>query len=400
VRKIVAEIEGSGPMTFARFMDLALYDPDRGYYTRPDDIMESRIGWSGDYYTSCDVHPMLAQALFRQVQQVDALLERPDPFAVVEMGAGKGLLARDFLRECAIKDRPLLDRLRYHLIERSPAMRAAQRSNLDHLLTVSPCALDHVCWLDALEEMASNSITGAFLSNELVDAFPVHRVRIEQGVPREVRVGFKDGRFVEHLSEPSPAVREYLEDLNHLGIRLREGQIAEINLHALEWMKHVARILARGIALTIDYGHTAQDLYGPERSRGSLLCYHEQRLSDDPYTRVGLQDLTAHVNFTALAATGDAHGLRVAGFTNQMSFLIGLGVEEAMQELEPGSPDFQGIIHLLRPDGMGSTFKVLIQQKGLDHARLDGLRYKPFFGTALGKPSPGVAGHSSLVRVE
>jgi SAM-dependent MidA family methyltransferase len=383
VRKIVEEIEASGPMTFARFMELTLYDPDHGYYMRPDGIMESRIGWSGDYYTSCDVHPMLAQALFRQVQQVDGLLERPDPFIMVEIGAGKGLLARDFLLECAAKDRPLFERLHYRLIERSPAMQAAQRSNLDQLRPAHPDVRDHVSWMDALEEMAPSSVTGAFISNELVDAFPVHRVRIEQGEPKEVRVGFKDGRFVERLSAPSPAVLEYLDGLNRLGIDLAEGQTAEINLHALDWMKQVARVLSRGIALTIDYGHTAQDLYGPERSRGSLLCYQGQRLSDDPYTRVGLQDMTAHVNFTALAATGEACGLRVAGYTNQMSFLIGLGVEEAMQDLEPGSPDFQGIIHLLRPDGMGATFKVLVQQKGLDHARLDGLKYRPFFGNVL-----------------
>ncbi len=148
-------------------------------------------------------------------------------------------------------------------------------------------------------------------------------------------------------------------------------------------MKDVARALGRGFVITIDYGHTAQDLYGPDRPRGTLLCYYSQMASESPYSRVGLQDMTAHVDFTSLAITGEEGGLHVTGFTNQMSFLMGLGVERMLESLEPGSSEFQSVIQLLRPEGMGRTFKILIQHKGITEPQLDGLRFKPFFGSAL-----------------
>jgi SAM-dependent MidA family methyltransferase len=149
--------------------------------------------------------------------------------------------------------------------------------------------------------------------------------------------------------------------------------------------------MERGIVLTIDYGHTAQDLYGPDRARGTLLCYWKQLTSEDPYTRVGQQDMTAHVDFTALATAGDEAGLRVTGFTNQMSFLMSLGVERELEKLEPGTKEFQEIVQLLRPDGMGRTFKILIQHKGIAEPALDGLKFKPFFGSVLATGSAGSA---------
>lgn len=390
VAKIASEIHSSGPITFARFMELALYDSEFGYYMRQDQSpegadpggMEARIGWSGDFYTSSDVHPVLARSLARQMRQLDELLGRPDPFTLVEMGPGKGLLARDFLADCAARGDSFWGRLRYVLVERSPAMRAAQRANLAY--PVTPALSSHVSWLDGLDELGTEAVTGAVLSNELIDAFPVHRVRVDGGRPREILVDYQGGRFVERLEDlTTPALSRHLEHLGSLGVGLTEGYTAEINLQALEWMNGVARVLGRGLVVTIDYGHTAQDLYGPDRPRGTLLCYHDQRLSEDPYTRVGLQDMTAHVNFTSLATVGEEAGLRVTGFTNQMSFLMGLGVERLVEELEPGTAEFQGVIHLLRPDGMGRTFKILVQHKGIDQPELDGLRFKPFFGAAL-----------------
>lgn len=147
-------------------------------------------------------------------------------------------------------------------------------------------------------------------------------------------------------------------------------------------------MLRRGFAVTIDYGHLAPDLYGPDRKQGTLLCYYHQTASDDPYQRVGLQDMTAHVDFTTLATVGEAAGLHVIGFTNQMSFLTSLGVEQVLEGLEPGSAPFQSVLQLMRPNGMGSTFKILIQQKGVaPRTDLDGLRFKPFFRSALGMPA-------------
>ncbi|MGH7233759.1 MAG: class I SAM-dependent methyltransferase [Nitrospiraceae bacterium] len=389
ITEIAEEIQSVGPITFARFMELALYHPQFGYYMRMESeprssgIGEERIGWDGDYYTSCDVHPILAQSLAKQIRQIDDLLGHPDPFTIVEMGAGKGLLARDLLKACAPSE-SFMARLHYVLIERSPCMRSAQQNNLAPWIDAD----GRVAWVDRLEDFSTGRLVGVFLSNELVDAFPVHRFVIEQGRFREIFVAYEGGRFVEQTRDVStPELSQYLDRVALSAPSLPEGFMADMNLQALAWMREVARMLGRGVAITIDYGHTAEDLYGLDRRRGTLLCYHDQMASDDPYSRVGQQDMTAHVDFTSLATIGEEHGLHVTGFTNQMSFLMGWGVEEALSELEPGSAEFQSIIQLLRPEGMGRTFKVLIQHKGLEDPQLDGLRYKPFFGSALAAPT-------------
>lgn len=398
VAAMAEEIRVSGPITFARFMELALYHEPFGYYMREpehdapvgenriaaDRACKERIGWNGDFYTSSDVHPVLAQALARQARQVDDALGQPEPFTVIEMGAGKGLLARDFLAACETMSGNFSRRLRYVIVERSPAMRAAQRQHLSRW-TGSPGALS---WLDDLAHWEGDSLTGVLLSNELVDAFPVHRIAVEQGRPNELFVGWEEGRFVE-LTQPlsNPALHRYLQRLSSIDVTLSEGYRTEINVAAGAWMKEAARVLGRGLVLTIDYGHTAQDLYAPDRRKGTLLCYYHQMASDDPYARVGLQDMTAHVDFTNLATSGEEAGLTTTGFTNQLSFLMGLGVEQILDRLEPGSRDFQAIVHLLRPEGMGRTFKILMQHKGVTLPELDGLRFKPFFGSALRMPA-------------
>lgn len=227
-------------------------------------------------------------------------------------------------------------------------------------------------------------MTGVLLSNELVDAFPVHRVRMHQGRLEELYVGLSQDRFRETTGPPStPALSDYF---SRLGIALPEGYLTEVNLAAMDWMREVARTLARGYVITIDYGHAAHDLYGQDRRQGTLLGYYRQMIAENPLVRVGEQDLTSHVDFTTLAQVGHEAGLEVAGFTNQMSFLISLGVESFLESLEPGSPEFQAVVHLLRPEGMGRTFKILIQQKGLPIDRLgklEGLTHQPFFGSIL-----------------
>lgn len=379
--EIRAEIAATGPISFARFMDLALYHPQFGYYVRPvDDPAQERIGWSGDFYTSADVHPILGQALAKQAQQLDALLGHPDPFTVVEMGPGKGLLARDFLTICQNAPADLRSRLRYILIERSAAMRMLQQKSLAPWLGQT----GNVTWIDRLQDLPPNSVTGLFFSNELVDAFPVHRIAMIDGTPQEIYVDWRDGQFTE-VYRPLP---------NDLATYLKEGAIAlpdgyrtEINLDATSWMKQVAQVMARGVVMTIDYGHTSDDLYGPDRKTGTFLCYYRQTTTEDAFDRVGEQDMTAHVDFTALARAGQTAGLDVTGFTNQMSFLIGLGAEQLLESLQPESPEFFAAIHLLRPDGMGRTFKVLVQHKNIPKPELDGLKFQPFFGSILAAQS-------------
>lgn len=377
VAAIASEIHASGPIPFVRFMDLALYHPQFGYYMRPPDSGTERIGWSGDFYTSSDVHTILGRTVAAQARQIDAALGNPNPFTIVEMGAGKGLLARDVLTALDARPDSFRRRLRYVLVERSPAMRELQRANLAPWLD----QLGLVTWLEGLDALSPRSVVGLMFSNELPDAFPVHRIQITNGQAEEVYVDYRDGRFVECFRPLStPELERYIE---RLPVRLPEGYRTELNLHAAAWMGHVASTVDRGIAITIDYGHTAQDLYGPDRAQGTLLCYFSQMTSEDPYVRVGQQDMTAHVDFSTLAAVGEAHGLHMTGFTNQMSFLMGLGIEDMLAELEPEGPECRAALHLLKPDGMGRTFKVLIQHKGIERPELDGLKFKPFFGDAL-----------------
>lgn len=378
VAAISAEISKDGPIPFVRFMELALYHPQYGYYMRqPDRADQERIGWSGDFYTSSDVHPILGRALAAQARQMDELLGHPTPFTIVEMGAGKGLLARDCLAAIHAAQDDFSSRVRYVLIERSPAMQALQRQNLAPWLNQP----GFVTWVEGLEALASQSVTGLFFSNELVDAFPVHRLQMVAGQTQELFVDYRDGRFEECLKPLStPALDHYLQRLNQTW---PEGYRTELNLQALKWMEQVAQRIDRGFVVTIDYGHTAQDLYGPERKNGTFLCYYQQLTGDVPYERIGQQDMTAHVDFTGLATVGAAAGLHVTGFTNQMSFLMGLGVEEMLGQLDPESPEFGAAIHLLKPDGMGRTFKILVQHRGVERPELDGLKFKPFFGSAL-----------------
>jgi len=377
VAAIVFEIAASGPMPFARFMELALYHPRFGYYMRSPDSPQERIGRRGDFYTSSDVHPILGQALAKQAEQMYRLLGQPHPFTIVEMGPGKGLLANHVLTTCAHRYHSFFQHLRYVLIDRSPAMRELQRRSLAPWLDRAGL----LTWVDDLATMAPQGLTGLVFSNELVDSFPVHRVQVTAKGIEELWVDYRDGRFVECLMPLSS---------DRLAHRLRlvsadwpEGYRAEINLQASDWMQQVAQHLDRGFVLTIDYGHTAQDLYRSDRKQGTFLCYFQQSINEDPFLRVGEQDMTAHVDFSSLAAAGEGWKLQTTGFTNQMSFLMGLGVEQMIAELEQDSPQFKEAIHLLRPNGMGTTFKVLIQHKGIRQPELDCLQYKPFFGSAL-----------------
>ncbi|MCI0427967.1 MAG: SAM-dependent methyltransferase [Nitrospiraceae bacterium] len=378
VAAISSEITRNGPIPFVRFMELALYHPQFGYYMRqPDGANHARIGWSGDFYTSSDVYPILGRALAAQARQMDKLVGCPTPFTIVEMGAGKGFLARDCLAAIHVEQDDFASRARYVLIERSPAMRELQRQNLAPWLSKPGL----VTWVEGLDGLAPESVTGLFFSNELIDAFPVHRIQVTAGQTEELYVDYREGRFVDCLKPLSTgALAHYLQQLNATWL---EGYRTEVNLQAMDWMEQVARRMDRGFVLTIDYGHTAQDLYGPDRKDGTFLCYFQQQTNEDPFIRVGEQDMTAHVDFSRLAAVGEKQGLHVTGYTNQMSFLMGLGVEEMIGELEPESPEFRAALHLLKPNGMGTTFKVLVQHKGMSHPELDGLKFKPFFGSAL-----------------
>lgn len=256
-------------------------------------------------------------------------------------------------------------------------MREAQR----HALAPWLDRPELVTWIDDLAHIPAHSVTGLFFSNELVDSFPVHRIQVTAQGNEELWVDYRDGRFVECLKPlSSDRLASYLRQV---GLDWVEGYRTEVNLHALDWMAHVAQSLARGFVLTIDYGHTAQDLYATDRTRGTFLCYRQHAVHEDPFLHVGEQDMTAHVDFSSLATAGEEQGLQTTGFTNQMSFLMGLGMEQILAGLDQNSPELAAAVQLLKPNGMGTTFKVLVQHKAVPHPELDGLRYKPFFRSAL-----------------
>ena len=365
-------------------MELALYDQQDGYYMtlrsqEPDggEAQSERIGWSGDYYTAPDVHPLLAKAIFNQVCEADDLLNHPSGLTILEMGGGKGILARDILRESERVAPEFRSRLLYLLVECSPSMRASQKRHLEEFIQRGWS----IRWASSLSELGAQEVIGVIFSNELVDALPVHRVTMQEGSLKEVFVNCEGKKFSEGLGKVSTnELSTYLQD-NH--VDLPDGYTTEVHLEAVRWMEEVARVLNQGIVITIDYGHTARDYYGSSRSKGTLLCYYRHTVSEDPYVHVGEQDITAHVNFSGLALAGQRKGLSVTGFSNLMNFLLSLGAEEVLAGLDQESKQLQSAIHLLRPNGMGETFKVLIQHKGMEAPSLRGLQFRPFFEGAL-----------------
>jgi len=337
-------------ITFAEFMRQAV----QTYYTAPG----REPGRAGDFYTSVHVHPLFGAMLAAQLREMWELLDRPAPFTVVECGAGAGLLARDILAEAA----------------RWPDLHAAL-----HYVPVDMQSPPHKVGLargfHTLAEVVPRPVVGCVLSNEFVDALPVHRVRRVGGHLREVLVELDGDHFVEVLGEPStPDLAAYLAWSD---ITLAEGQEIEVNLAALCWLEEVAALLARGFVLTIDYGYQATDLRAGRFPHGSLLAYRQHVAHTDLYQAVGEQDLTAHVNWTALMRRGEELGLRLVGLTSQARFLLALGILERAaawsDDESQAARARRAAWQLVAPGGLGETFQVLIQCTGLETPRLRGL---------------------------
>jgi len=354
-----------GAITFAEYMRECLYHPEHGYYSR---LGASRFA---DYYTSVDVHPIFGRLLARQLAEMWALLGRPERFWAVEAGAGAGRLAGHVLEFAARELRDFYGALRYVAVERSAARRAALAAAL-----ASHAAAGHAF---SAAELPAEIPAGCVLSNELLDALPVHRVVREQGALREIYVGLEGGEFREQHGPLSvPALAEYFAVQ---GIELREGQRAEAGLEACEWIAHAGRRLARGFVLTVDYGHEARELYDERHLRGTLLAYQQHRASEDFLRAPGEQDLTAHVNFTVLELWGHRAGLARTGLVSQAQFLLALGRGNEFADLyDDGQSEVERVRarlllkNLLHPEGMGETFQVFVQHKSVEASRLTGLQ--------------------------
>ncbi len=372
IKIIAGLIRERGRIPFSEFMETVLYDPAEGYYNAPGE----KIGPRGDFYTSSDIHPVFGHLLARQLHEMWQILGEPSPFTILEMGPGRGLLCADILGYCRGQLPSFYEAIRYLLVEISPSLRENQKAFLsgfpDHKITwVAPGLLGN----------EFPPVTGCVLSNELVDSFPVHLVRQQDSRLQEIYVALQNDGFAEISCAPStPALREYLDVF---GSPFEEGQRGEINLKALDWLEGVDRILRRGFVLTLDYGYEAGLLYHPERRDGTLLCYFRHSTSTNPYERIGCQDITAHVNFTALLKKGESLGFVKIGYTEQYKFLAALGLLHDLEDLEENQHKFSvpeflkhklAMKTLLFPGGMGTLFKVLAQGKEVGKPELQGFQ--------------------------
>lgn len=367
------EIVNMGPIPFVRFMALCLYHPEFGYYCSPRD----KIGPKGDYYTSTAVHPIFATLLGKQILQMALLLPLGnEKISLIEFGAGKGTLCQGILDFIQKEAPDVFSRVNYIIIEKSLSFQACQKARL---LPIYP---NTVGWKD---QMPRDQV-GIVLSNEFVDALPVHRMRGKQ----EVYVNWKDGMFIEQLNSPSSP--DLLAYFDRLDMKTNETFDYEMNLAALDWIRNVGQSLKQGFILTIDYGYPAHQLYHQSRSRGTFLCYYKHTICEDPYQHIGEQDMTSHSDFTSLAKVGEEAGLQVSGFTDQTHFLMGLGIAQemqaagdAMEESDEKKRNFFAMKELMAPHKMGKVFKILIQKKGISPPIiLDGLTFRAFPENALG----------------
>jgi SAM-dependent MidA family methyltransferase len=316
--RIRDEIAAGGPMTFARFMELALYDPDGGYYR----AAAPRPGREGDFLTAPEAHPIFGHVLGRQLAEAWEALGRPLPFVVREHGAGTGALAEAVLRGLATDRSPLLAAIRYQAFE------IDERRVVEFTERLGAAGFGNL-----VEPADARPVAGAVVANEVLDALPVHRIGMHDGRLLERHVDLDGDELVDAWAAPSTtALAERLADD---GITLAEGQAAEVCLGLDGWVSGAVAGLQRGLLLVVDYGATAIELYDPaRRPHGTLRAYVRHRVHDDVYRHVGRQDLTAHVDLTALERSMLAAGLTMIGSTTQAEFLIGSGVEELLRAVQ------------------------------------------------------------------
>lgn len=348
---IRAQMEASGgAIAFSQFMELALYTPGLGYYSSG----QRKFGAAGDFVTAPELGDVFARCLAHQCRE---LLLRLGPADILEAGAGSGALAADLLLE--------LERLgavprRYVILEVSAELRARQQATLQ---TRAPALSGRVQWIDHLP---APGFRGIVLANELLDAMPVERFRVATNGIVRLGVAFDSGGFLwREMSAPAHLV----ERVQALG--LPPGYCSEINLAAEAWVRSVAERLGQGALLLIDYGFPRVEFYHRQRSEGTLMCHYRQRAHADPLILVGLQDITAHVDFTAIADAGAAAGLELLGYTSQAAFLAASGLPEIVAQSDPNDARAHlaltaQIKRLTLPSEMGELFKVIALGRGID----------------------------------
>ena len=356
VATIAAEIETTGgTIPFERYMDLALYAPGLGYYTAG----AHKFGAGGDFVTAPEVSPLFARCLARQCEEVFEELGEGD---ILEPGAGSGVMAADVLAE--LEQRHALPR-RYRILETSAELRARQRETLRERV---PQLLERVEWLDRVPEKFS----GVIVANEVLDALPVTRFRVEEEGFSEQHVGWTGSGFITRWRPANDALSDELrEAFMSLPASVHAPYVSERCRRLPAFVRMLADSLDRGLMLFIDYGYPRHEYYLPERREGTLMCHYRHRAHANPYVYPGLQDITAWVDFTLLAEAGVAAGLELHGFTTQAQFLLGSGLYDVLPDFNPGDTVrslmvSQEVQKLTMPGEMGDRFKVMGLSRGVE----------------------------------
>lgn len=369
-QKIRELIQKQGRITFAQFMQACLYWPGGGFYSS----RANRI--STHFRTSPTSHPVFGTLIARQLEQMWTFLGEPPVFHLVEVGSGDGALARSILDASRRMTSGLADALRYVAADYEPwwPPSSTHPAGLDDGTEGRAQPRGHDMNWEVQRVKAEGvrpfrNVVGCILSNELLDNFPVHRFVIQAGRVKEVYVTLAGNGFTEVLDEPStPRIEERLASL---GVSLAEGFRGEVNLAMEEWTGQLAETLDRGFVLTIDYGQLAQELYSPRNAGGTVVCFQQHVQSADPYELIGLQDITALVDFTSLMQLGEQRGLTTVGYTLQGHFLANLGFTSFLdallkQDLSYARKELarMAMTSLVDSEEHGD-FKVLAQAKGV-----------------------------------
>ena len=353
--------QAGGLLPFHQFMQQALYHPEYGYYM----TQRARLGRTGDFVTAPEMTSLFGELLTLHCIEVWQRLGQPNRFQVVEAGAGSGKLAADICRT-ARRFPPFQEALTYTILEISPTFQANQRQSLAE----ADMPPDTLRWCNTLADLGEAGIEGILLSNEFLDAFPVHWLEMTADGLQEMGVALAETGLISRLMPVTPPLTaDYFTRLNH---ELPVGMRTEVGLAATTWMAEAAQRLHRGMILSIDYGYTQQEYYSAALPQGTLSGFYQHQQITDPLQYPGEMDLTAHVNFTAIAQAGEAAGLTTLGYTTQAWFLMGLGILQRLENLSKTQDEAaqqrlrQTVLRLIMPQGMGERFKVLAQGKGME----------------------------------
>jgi len=362
--QIEQEICECGPMPFSRYMEICLYDPVAGYYSRNAE----QFGKSGDFYTSSDVHAVFGRLLARHFDQMWRALDSPPQIEFLELGPGRGLFARDVLDWSRKTFPEFFAALHYTLQESSPALRTKLRARLrEHIDTGKATVSEEIP--GCVRHTLSPATPLIVFANEFFDALPVEIVSMEG----KLHLALENNRLREVWL---PASQDELGFLDRYGVRPEPGERIEVPLIAQDYLRLIAQNISRGFLLVIDYGYTrAEQLAG--HHRGTLTTYCRHTAGSDPYQSPGEQDLTAHVNFSALAGAASAQGMHVQAMRTQAQFLMNMGEANHFADIFENCPSPQErakvalqLKHLIAPAGMGETFQVLIASRGISQGSL------------------------------